>query len=242
MSGSAEQLSFDAHMQMGSASYGRGAYTDAIAHYNDAIGVAPSELEWGLALRDIASANGRLGRLDNAFSVALDAYYLHNQLLQATPEPNLALRREWAASSLYVAVSGLRCVLQRGGPISAEERNLPFKSARQAEKCFRAIEASTGEPDQYWINGCARISALETMLGNVARGRRLGYEAINIARRSEDRRLTTSNHSISPEERELAVNRATRRGYAAIYLTLFVGAGFLLNDPDVHKQADEVLC
>jgi len=202
--------------------HGEGQYEAALASSTQAYKMAPDDsLEKGRAARDNSAHCGRLGLIDDAGWWALEAYTIHDGLVQSMDEPTRKAFRERSASAMYVGLIGLRKAIQsmRGKQGGIDSSTITYM--RQAWSDLRAANSLAPSGinrwvDQYGVNVAWRVSLAETLLGDRKKGFAIGARAVGLAFMSESPKLDTSNPNLSTKQRMRAKVKALVGGVAAV--------------------------
>jgi hypothetical protein len=220
-----DEVLFTQHMHDAVVAHGEGRYRDALGIRALARDIAPQgSSELGRVYRDDAADYDRLGMPDEAEAAAGEAFRIHDALVGTPADTGREAYRERSVSSMYVAATGLRKVIKmmRAGQqpptelmTTIDERGLmAWSDIREAKK--RGDRFMDRRLDQYEINEVRRMSMIETINGNRARGLRLAAKSLAMAPFSESRLLSTSDKEFTRGQRYKAKLKATLGGVAAL--------------------------
>lgn len=215
-----------------------GQYGAALTLSRLAHDIAPQgSSEMGRAARDNGARLDRLGRSDEAEQSALEAYGIHNHIVEGMDEPTREALRERSVSAMYVGVNGLRKVI--GVMRDGRQAEQPLRDAvldkmrltlADLDRAKGLASGINQKFDQYEINASRRVSLAESLVGDKKKGLAIGAHAVRFAFISESRRLDTSETGLNTKGRLHAKTKAFIGGVTAL------GVGVLMTDRPGHRR------
>lgn len=179
----------------------------------------------GIMARDISSDYDRLGKPQEAESMARKAYGIHDSIIldrEDFDKPGAGEYRERAVSAMYVGAILARKSLHLGGAYDSivSQQALAFTArARQDLEKARELGNNTQSIDQYEINFLRRESIIQSLFGDYTIGVTAAQQAIKYAFLSESSKAENNDSTIGLEQRLKAKLKALAGGIGALLVS-----------------------